>query len=267
MGRYVISDHHFGHANIIEYCDRPFSSVGKMNSVLLDRHYETVDTDDTLIHFRESLDERILSSLQDREFVFPPYDANQLRKIMYNREDAFKEGVLSDDVIPLSAAFAAQEHGDARKALDILRNAGELAKDEGTDTVTGNHVRDAREKATIDRFSQLLEGQPTQIKASVYALSILADQHSDREEFATREIYEMYKNVTSDSALGIKTLSQRRMSDKLDEQVFLDILGQVERVGRGYSSGVTNYYYLLEEPSVVKAVILNDSRFSELETN
>lgn len=199
--------------------------------------------------------------------MFPPYDANQLREIMYNREDAFKEGVLSDDVIPLSAAFAAQEHGDARKALDILRNAGELAKDEGAERVTETHVRNAREKANIDRFGQLLEGQPTQIKASVYALSVLANQHSGRKEFATREIYEMYTNITADTALGIETLSQRRMSDKLDEQVFLDILGRIERVGRGYSSGVTNYYYLLEDPSVVQAVIHNDDRFSALEAN
>jgi calcineurin-like phosphoesterase family protein len=50
MARYVISDHHFGHTNIIEYCDRPFSSVGQMNTELLDRHYETVDTDDLLVH-------------------------------------------------------------------------------------------------------------------------------------------------------------------------------------------------------------------------
>ena len=50
MARYVISDHHFGHTNIIEYCDRTFSSVGQMNTELLDRHYETVDTDDLLVH-------------------------------------------------------------------------------------------------------------------------------------------------------------------------------------------------------------------------
>jgi calcineurin-like phosphoesterase family protein len=50
MARYVISDHHFGHANIIEYCDRPFSSVGQMDSALLERHYGTVDADDLLVH-------------------------------------------------------------------------------------------------------------------------------------------------------------------------------------------------------------------------
>lgn len=50
MARYVISDHHFGHTNIIEYCDRPFSSVGEMDTTLLDRHYETVDDEAVLIH-------------------------------------------------------------------------------------------------------------------------------------------------------------------------------------------------------------------------
>ncbi|WP_049935247.1 metallophosphoesterase family protein [Haloplanus natans] len=50
MGRYVTSDHHFGHANIIDYCDRPFSSVGEMNTALLDRYYETVTTEDVLVH-------------------------------------------------------------------------------------------------------------------------------------------------------------------------------------------------------------------------
>jgi len=50
MSRYVISDHHFGHANIIEYCDRPFSSVGEMDTTLLDRYYEAVDADDLLVH-------------------------------------------------------------------------------------------------------------------------------------------------------------------------------------------------------------------------
>ncbi len=50
MSRYVISDHHFGHSNIIKYCDRPFDSVEEMNNTLLDRHYETVEPDAVLIH-------------------------------------------------------------------------------------------------------------------------------------------------------------------------------------------------------------------------
>jgi len=215
------------------------------------------------ISFKDTLDERVLSSLQEREFIFPPYDASQLQSIMRNRADAFHDGVLTDDAIPLSAAFAAQEHGDARKALDILRNAGELAKDEGAEQVREDHVRDAREKADIDRFSQLLDGQPTQIKATVYALSLLAEKHNDDDdEFSTRQIYDVYKNITS--ALGMDTLSHRRMADRLSEQVFLDILGRTDRVGRGRGKGVTHYYYLMEDAEVVQKVILQDSRFQEI---
>jgi cell division control protein 6 len=211
------------------------------------------------ISFKDSLDERVLSSLQEREFIFPPYDANQLREIMRHRQDAFREGALTDDVIPLAAAFAAQEHGDARKALDILRNAGELAKDDDSDVVREEHVRDAREKADIDRFSKLLQDQPTQSKAAVYALSLIADG-SKQEEFPTREIYERYEKLTE--SLDIDPLSQRRMSDRLNEQAFLDILGVTDRVGRGRGKGMTNFYYLLEEPEVVQSAIESDQRFS-----
>jgi len=211
------------------------------------------------ISFKDSLDERVLSSLQEREFIFPPYDANQLREIMRHRKDAFHEGVLSEDAIPLAAAFAAQEHGDARKALDILRNAGELAKDQGADQVREEHVRNAREKADIDRFSKLLQDQPTQSKAAVYALSLLADSRND-EEFATREIYERYEQLTQ--RLDIDALSQRRMADRLNEQAFLDILGVTDRVGRGRGKGMTNFYYLLEDPKVVQTAIESDDRFS-----
>jgi cell division control protein 6 len=178
---------------------------------------------------------------------------------MRHREDAFREGVLSDDVIPLAAAFAAQEHGDARKALDILRNAGELAKEDDSDAVREDHVRNARQKADIDRFSKLLQDQPTQSKAAVYALSLLADA-SDEEEFPTRRIYEQYERITD--SLDIDSLSQRRMVDRLNELAFLDILGVTDRVGRGRGKGITNLYYLLEDPTVVQTAIESDPRFS-----
>lgn len=47
--RYVLSDTHFGHGNIIEYCDRPFDDVGEMDRVMLHRWNETVGRDDTVL--------------------------------------------------------------------------------------------------------------------------------------------------------------------------------------------------------------------------
>ena len=46
MARWFTSDLHLGHTNIIEYCDRPFQSVGEMNAALIARWNEAVAADD-----------------------------------------------------------------------------------------------------------------------------------------------------------------------------------------------------------------------------
>ena len=48
--RWWTADHHFGHANIIGYCDRPFASVHAMNLALVERHNDLVcDSDEVWI--------------------------------------------------------------------------------------------------------------------------------------------------------------------------------------------------------------------------
>ena len=44
------SDSHFHHRRIIEYCSRPFSSVGEMNQVMIERWNEVVKPDDIVYH-------------------------------------------------------------------------------------------------------------------------------------------------------------------------------------------------------------------------
>ena len=109
------------------------------------------------LKFKEYLDARVLSSLSEEEVVFPPYDANQLRDILMQRaEEAFYEGVLDDAVVPLCAALAAREHGDARRALDLLRVAGEIAEREGASKVTERHVWKAQEKIEQDTMEEVI---------------------------------------------------------------------------------------------------------------
>jgi len=72
----------------------------------------------------EDIDGRAESSFNPQDVVFPDYDANQLQSILERRRDAYQDDVLEDGIIPLSAAFAAQDHGDARKAIDLFRKAG-----------------------------------------------------------------------------------------------------------------------------------------------
>ena len=44
--RWWTSDHHFGHANIIKYCNRPFAGADEMNKAMVDRWNDLVDDGD-----------------------------------------------------------------------------------------------------------------------------------------------------------------------------------------------------------------------------
>lgn len=47
---WVTSDTHFGHANIIKYCDRPFDDVSHMNEVLVENWNATIKPQDKVYH-------------------------------------------------------------------------------------------------------------------------------------------------------------------------------------------------------------------------
>ena len=211
------------------------------------------------IQYAENLNERVKSSLQHKELFFQPYDATQLREIMRNRADAFQEDVLTDDVIPLCAAFAAQEHGDARKAIDILRHAGKIAYKNGSDVVTEEHVRDAQQLAEKDRFRELIDGAPTQAKTALLALAELS-LNNDTEAFPTREVFKQYRVICE--AIDMDTLSERRFRDILKEQAFLGIV-DVEKLNQGLAGGVTLKNRLIEDPDIVREILLEDTRMSQ----
>ena len=47
---FFTADEHYGHTNIIKYCDRPFSSVEKMDTEIIKRHNDLVSPRDITIH-------------------------------------------------------------------------------------------------------------------------------------------------------------------------------------------------------------------------
>lgn len=47
---FFISDTHFGHENIIRYCNRPFSSAAEMNDVMVEKWNAVVKPNDVVYH-------------------------------------------------------------------------------------------------------------------------------------------------------------------------------------------------------------------------
>ncbi|MFC4550051.1 MULTISPECIES: Cdc6/Cdc18 family protein [Halorussus] len=203
------------------------------------------------IEYRERLNERVDSSLQDNELFFHPYDANQLRDILENRRDAFSEGVLAGDVIPKAAALAAQEHGDARKAIDILYESGRLAEKVGDETVTVAHVDEAQTEAEVNRFQELISGTTPHVKHTLRALALLTE-NNDRNAFRTHEIYTCYERLVEQE--GSTPLSEDRVYRLLKEQSFLGIT-ESNHTGGGPGEGSYLEHRLMGDSQVVvKAV-------------
>ena len=199
------------------------------------------------IAYRERLNERVDSSLQDNELIFDPYDANQLQDILENRKDAFEDGVLSDGVIPRTAALAAREHGDARKAVDTFYEAGRLAEKAGDSRVTEDYVDDALKKAEVNRFQKLVSGQTPHVKLVLRALAGLTEA-KEETRFRTAEVYEWYQKIAENE--GSEALSHDRVSRLLKEQSFLGIT-ETEHTGGGPGEGSYLKHRLVRDPEIV----------------
>jgi len=159
--------------------------------------------------FKERLDPRVISSLGEEEVVFTNYNVEQIKKILEERiNEAFVENSVEESALNLCAALAGGEHGDARRAIDLLRVAGEIAEREQSDKVTTKNVEQARQKIEENKEETSLEAFPLHEK-----LIILAIMKANGS--STGEIYSSYKNLCK--AVGRDGLTNRRITQMLSE--------------------------------------------------
>lgn len=203
--------------------DEALYTLSRMNGDLSNAKVSLVGISNDL-KFTEFLDPRVKSSLGEENMVFYPYNAQELQDILEQRaKAALKPGVLSDSVIPLCAALAAREHGDARRALDLLRIAAELAERENAKKVTDRHVRKAMHKIELDHIAEVVKTLP--LHSKILLLAILREEKKRKSmgmnlSLTTGEVYDTYCNMCK--KMSIEPLTQRRVGDLISE---LDMLG------------------------------------------
>lgn len=207
--------------------------------------------------FKDKLDPRVKSSLSEEELVFNPYTIEQLKQILIDRcKLAFYDNVIPIGVINLCAAIAGRETGDARKAIDLLRVAAEIAERSMTLKISEDHIRSAQQKIDSDTNYEILRNSTLHTKLVI--LSIIKSKNG-----STGEIYTVYEYFCS--KIQQEPLTQRRMTQIVGE---LDQLGLITTniVNQG-RYGRTQRIKLHIHISSVKQAIKNDPILSPFVDN
>jgi len=204
--------------------------------------------------FKEKLDPRVISSLGEEEIVFTNYNVEQIKKILEERiNQAFIPNSVQEPALNLCAALAGGEHGDARRAIDLIRVAGEIAERQQSEVVTKEHVREASQKIEENKEETSLKSYPLHEK-----LVILAIMKSGGP--STGEIYSSYKALCK--AVGRDELTQRRITQMLSE---IELSGII--TGRLVHQGIhgrTKKYKLTISPEMVKKTFKDDLSLQDI---
>lgn len=199
-------------------------NLTRMNSELNKAQISIVGISNNL-KFLDMIDPRVRSSLSEEEILFPTYNALQLQDILRNRSsEAFKEGVLAEGVIEKCAAYAAREHGDARRAIDLMRIAGELVERDKKELISLDYIDLAKSKMEADKILTSIEPMPKQHQITLYSIVELFKKARKKGEvnIFTGDVYNYYKDICF--KLKIEVLTQRRISDIIGE---LDMFGLI----------------------------------------
>ncbi len=219
-------------------------------------------TNDT--SFYDSMDVRVKSSLGSEEIMFHPYNAMQLKDILTMRAaGGFKAGIAPEDVINKCAALAAQEHGDARRALDLLRVAGEVAERNGSLTIMEEHVDMAEDKIDLDRVTETVKSQPAQSQIVLQAIIKIQEDVTKKDKWADRrvltgDVFSRYDELCRNN--GLKVLTQRRVSDLIGE---LDMLGIINAkiISKGRHGRTREITLPVNDAALAKIRSFLDGRF------
>ncbi len=184
------------------------------------------------VDFKRYINPKVKSSLRDREIVFPPYNAQQLKDILEERSKlSFHEGAISEGVLSLCSALAAKEEGDARYALDLIKTSGEIADEKETMVITEDYVKEAKERIEHNKIIDIVMTLPVQQQKVLEAITVLTQ---NKEEITSGLLYEKYQELAKNDKV-----SYRRLFDFINE---LEMLGLISAntISRGRGKGRTN---------------------------
>jgi cell division control protein 6 len=173
--------------------------------------------------YLDTVPPKVEDTLNDECIRFDPYIAPELIEILNARtRDAFYDDVLEDGVVRYCAARAAQENGSARRALRLLRTAGELARNEHEDTVTEEHVRRAEKKLDRDLVKETINAGTEQTQLALLSVARATSKKDTPER--TSNLHNHYTRIVNNMPYFSNSLQHDRFRQRLDTLTEQNIL-------------------------------------------
>ena len=157
-----------------------------------------------------NLDDRIKSRIGNSEIFFRPYSNEEMLRILRQKaEEAFSEEI-DDSVLERCTEISFLEHGDARRAVDLLRVSAEIAAKENKKLAV-RHVDWAHQRLQKDRVEEVLASLSNHSQWICRVLAAKSFFH-EKDWHTTMSIYESYKKYSD-----LVPVSYRRFSELLTD--------------------------------------------------
>jgi archaeal cell division control protein 6 len=193
------------------------------------------------------IDDRVKSRIGTSEVFFEPYTRQDVLAILKDRAAKAFSQPIDSIVLQYCADQSSDEHGDARRAIDLLRVAAEIAGRRG-EKISKKHVDAALEKLQKDRVRIMLSSAPYHLKLAAAAIARIS-YLTEETWHSTSTLYDQYRHIT---AKETNPLTYRRISELLTE---LENMGLV--ISHTSSKGRQGYgtqYKLVVPPEVIGKV-------------
>ncbi len=189
-----------------------------------------VVSSDLELNIIEELDSRVQSVFRPEDVYFPNYDEPEIADILGERVDrGFHDGVVDTAVLDRVAELTADQGGDLRVGIDLLRRAGLNAEMRASQTVERSDVEAAFETSKYVHLSRRLAG----LSDSEAALVEVVAEHEGEQAGS------IYESFTERTDLGYTRYAE--IINKLDQLGILDAqYADVE--GRGRSRELSLEY-------------------------
>ncbi|MEM0134213.1 MAG: AAA family ATPase [Thermoplasmatales archaeon] len=174
------------------------------------------------LRFTEYLDPRVKSRLIEETMVYNPYNASQIYDILHDR--SLYAGIgdsIDEPALRTCAALAAQEHGDARRAIDLLRIAVELTEKGSQNRIFDDTIYEAKKKLERDVVVETISTLPLHSKLVLFAISLI-DEIKSGGNSTMGEFYDLYEKIAD--RMGVGSLTQRRIADIIGEMTDLGLI-------------------------------------------